>query len=187
MMLKSKTDYKRKSEGTESITFRIGKAILDELQQDADHKLKSVNTLVNQIIKSYIIWHKPARKTGFGYFDNVLVSYIINILSDEQIIQVADKYCKQRLKDIAFMLYSENTFLSFINGILCWIEISGFSYKYNNVDDAHTLIIKFDMGRNWSLYFKTYMQLVLEYYKIKDAQCEMTDNTVIIKIKRQYI
>jgi len=187
MMLKSKTDYKRKSEGTESITFRIGKSILDELRQDADHKLKSVNTLVNQIIKSYITWHKPARKSGFGYFDNVLVSYIINILSDEQIIQVAEQYCKQRLKDIAFMLYSENTFLSFINGILCWIETSGFSYKYNNVDDAHTLIIKFDMGRNWSLYFKTYMQLVLEYYKIKDAQCEMTDNTVIIKIKRQYI
>ena len=187
MMLKSRADYKRKSEGTESITFRIGKSILDELRQDADHKLKSVNILVNQIIKSYITWHKPARKTGFGYFDNVLVSYIINILSDEQIIQVAEQYCKQRLKDIAFMLYSENTFLSFIGGILCWIETSGFSYKYNNVDDAHTLIIKFDMGRNWSLYFKTYMQLVLEYYKIKDARCEMTDNTVIIKIKPQYI
>ena len=43
------------------------------------------------------------------------------------------------------------------------------------------------MGRNWSLFFKTYMQLVLEYYKIKEAQCEMTDNTVIIKIKPQYI
>ena len=43
------------------------------------------------------------------------------------------------------------------------------------------------MGRNWSLYFKTYVKLVVEYYKIKDSQCEMTDNTVIIKIKNQYI
>ena len=88
MMLKSKADYKRKSEGTESITFRIGKSILDELRQEADHKLKSINTLVNQIIKLYITWHKPAKQAGFGYFDNELVSSIINLLSDEQIIQI---------------------------------------------------------------------------------------------------
>src|SRR4051794_20270404 len=129
MMLKSKTDYKRKSEGTESITFRIGKSILDELRQDADHKIEKCEHLANQIIKSYITWHKPARKTGFGYFDNVLVSYIINILSDEQIVQMTEQYCKHWLKDIFYMLNSENSFLSFIDGILFWLEVSGFQYN----------------------------------------------------------
>jgi predicted HicB family RNase H-like nuclease len=52
-MLKPKEDSKRKSE-SESITFRIGKPILNELQQEAEHKLKSINTLVNQIIKLYV-------------------------------------------------------------------------------------------------------------------------------------
>ena len=40
-----------------------------------------------------------------------------------------------------------------------------------------------DLRRNWSLYFKTYMQLVLEYYHIIDSQSEMVYNSVIIKIR----
>jgi len=174
---------KEKSEGSESITFRFEKSILDELRQEANHKLKSINTLVNQIIKLYVIWYKPAKNTGFGYFDNVLVSDIMNRLTDEQIVQMTEQYCKQRLKDIAFMLNSENTFTSFMDGIISWIEASGFSYKYHNTYIMQTIVIQFDMGRKWSLFFKTYMQHVLEYYHIIDSECDLTDNTVIIKIK----
>jgi hypothetical protein len=96
MIHNSNDDFKGKSDGNESITFRIGKPILDELRQEAEHKLKSVNTLVNQIIKLYITWHKPAKQAGIGYFDKVLVSDIINLLSDEQIVQIAEQYCKNR-------------------------------------------------------------------------------------------
>jgi hypothetical protein len=39
------------------------------------------------------------------------------------------------------------------------------------------------MGRNWSLFFKSYMQYVLEYYNITDSACDLTENVVIIKIK----
>jgi hypothetical protein len=178
-------DYsKGKSDTSESITFRMGKPILDELRQEAEHKLKSINTLVNQIVKLYIIWHKPAKQAGFGYFDKVLVSDMINLLSDEQIVQLAEQYCNHRLKDIVFMLISENTFTSFIDGVISRLEASGCNYKYNVNGDFITLVIHFDMGRKWSLFFKSYMQKVLEFYKITDGQCEMTDNTVVIKISK---
>ena len=51
------------------------------------------------------------------------------------------------------------------------------------VNDIDTYIIQFDMGRNWSLFFKTYIQYVLEYYNITDYQCDLTDNTVIIQTR----
>jgi len=184
-MLNPSKYSKAKSEGSESITFRIGKPILDDLRQEAEHKLKSINTLVNQIIKLYIIWHKPAKQSGYGYFDNVLISSIINLLSDEQIVQMTEQYCKHRLKDMAYMLNSENTFLSYIEGTLSWLEASGFQYKYtnNNHGDYTTLVIQFDMGKNWSLFFKTYMHYVLEYYHVIDSECDLTENTVIIKTR----
>jgi hypothetical protein len=129
MMLKQDSNSKRNFEGSESITFRIGKPVLDDLRQEAEHKLKSVNTLVNQVIKLSIIWHKPAKQTGFGYFDYVLISNIINLLSDEQIVQMTEQYCKHWLKGISYRLNSENSFLSFIDGILFWLEVSGFQYN----------------------------------------------------------
>lgn len=180
-MLKSNDPSKGNYERSESITFRMSKPILDELRQEAEHKLKSINTLVNQIVKLYITWHKPAKQAGFGYFDKALVSDMINLLSDEQILKMAEQYCNHRLKDIAFMLISENTFSSFIDGVISRLEASGFNYKYSVNEDYITLVIQFDMGRKWSLFFKTYMQKVLEYYKITDGQCEMTDNTVVIR------
>jgi hypothetical protein len=183
-MLKPNDRSKGNPEGSESITFRMGKPILYELRQEAEQKMESINTLVNQIVKLYITWHKPAKQAGYGYFDKVLVSDIINLLSDEQIVKMAEHYCKHRLKDIVFMLNSENTFSFFMDGIISWIEASGFNYKYsnNNSGDFNTLVIHFDMGKNWSFFFKTYIQSVLEYYKITDGQCEMTDNTVVIRI-----
>jgi hypothetical protein len=183
-MLKPKDYSKGKSDTSESITFRMGKPILDELRQEAEHKLKSINTLVNQIVKLYIIWHKPAKQAGFGYFDRVLVSDMINLLSDEQIVQLAEQYCNHRLKDIAFMLISENTITSFINGIISRLEASGFNYKYNVNGDYITLVIHFDMGRKWSLYFKTMIQIMFKYYNINNAEVKITDNIVILKIKK---
>jgi hypothetical protein len=86
---------------------------------------------------------------------------------------------------MTYMLRDDNSFSSFIDGILSWLEASGVNYKCNNNNnnDLQTLVIEFDMRRKWSLYFKTYMQYVLEYYNIANSQCDMTDNSVIIKIK----
>ena len=72
---------------------------------------------------------------------------------------------------------------------LCsWLDASRYNYRIDNIEDndgnTEVYIIQFDMGRNWSLYFKTQMDLVFEHYKITDSQCEM-DNTVVIKIKNR--
>ena len=182
-MLEANEYSKNRFEKSESITFRFEKPILDELRGEAEHKLKSVNTLVNQIIKLYVSWHKSAKQAGIGYFDKVLVSDMINLLSDEQIVQLAEQHCKRRIKDIVYMLENQTSFPSFFDSTINWIEASGFNYKYNANKEFKTLVIQFDMSRKLSLFFYTYIQLALEYYKITDSQCDMTDNTVIIKIK----
>lgn len=67
---------------------------------------------------------------------------------------MAEPYYKNRLKDIAFILNSDNTFSSYVDGIVCWLEASGFAYRYSNTDNLQILVIHFDMGRNWSLFLK---------------------------------
>jgi hypothetical protein len=109
---------------------------------------------------------------------------MVNLLSDEQIVQMAEQYCKHRLEDIAYMLNSDSSFSSYMKGTLSWLEASGFSYKYNGNEDFNTLVIQFDMGRKWSLYFKSYMQQVLEHYGKTSSQCEMTENTIVVKVKK---
>ncbi len=182
-MLKIKENEKRRT-ASESITFRIEKSTLDELRLEADQKMESVNTLVNQIIKSYIQWHKPAKKAGLGYFSKVLVAKLITCLTDEQVIKMTEEFCDHHLKDITHMLRTANTFSSFMNGLCSWLDSSGYDFRIDNFDGMDIYVIQFDMGRKWSLYFKTQMQIAFEQFSIKDAKAEMTDNTVILKINR---
>jgi hypothetical protein len=180
-MPKIKEDKKGKIE-SESITFRIERSILGELRSEADQKMESVNTLVNQIIKSYVQWHKPARKAGLGYFSKVLVSQSMDYLTDEQIIQMTEEFCNHHLKDITHMLRSSHTFSSFMDGLCSWLDASGYHFRIDRFNGMDTYVIQFDLGRKYSLYFKTQMKSVFEHFNVQNAEAEMTDNTVILKI-----
>jgi len=184
----SKYSIKEKAKrNKKSITLSVEKAVLDELQQEAEQKMESVNTLVNQIIKSYLQWHKPAKKAGLGYLSKTLMAKSINHLTDEQVIKMTEEFCKLQLNDILYMLRNENTFASFMDGLCPWLDASGFTYRLESNDDDKTDLykIQFDMGKKWSLHFKTRMQFVFEHYNIKNAEAEMANNTVILKIKRE--
>jgi hypothetical protein len=79
--------------------------------------MESVNTLANQIIKSYVQWHKPAKKDGLGYFSKALVAKLMGYLADEQVIKMTEDFCNHCLKDITHMLRSSHTFSSFMDGL----------------------------------------------------------------------
>ena len=179
----SKNGNKRKSE-SESITFRLDRSVLDELRQEATQKMESINTLVNQIVKSYMQWHKPAKKAGLAYFSKVLMTELLDSLSDDQIIRITQEFCNNNLLDINQMLRSENNITSFMDSLCSWLEASGYNYRFDSIGDINIYVIQFDMGRKWSLYFRTQMLFVFEHYNIENADSEMTNNTVILKIKK---
>lgn len=180
-MPKVKKDTKENIK-SESITFRIEKQILDELRAEADQKMESVNTLVNQIIKSYIQWHKPAKKAGIGYFSKVLLAKTMDQLTDEQVVKITEEFCNHHLKDISNMLRTSNSFSSFMSGLRSWLDSSGYNFRYDISNGMDIYVIQFDLGRNFSLYFKTQMHVVFRQFNLKNAEAEMTDNTVILKI-----
>jgi hypothetical protein len=71
-----------------------------------------------------------------------------------------------------------------MNGLCSWLDSSGYDFRIDSFDGMDIYVIQFDMGRKWSLYFKTQMQIAFEQFSIKDAKAEMTDNTIILKINR---
>jgi hypothetical protein len=161
--------------------------MLDDLRQEAEQSGISTNSLVNQIIKSYIQWHNPAKKAGIGHFSKIFHAKMINSFSEEQVIKMTEEFCKHNFSDISNMLRIESSFSLFIDRFCIWLEVSDFHYRFDSVDDMDTYVIQFDMGRNWSLYMKIGMQFVFKRYGIKNAKCEITDNALIIKINRKDI
>lgn len=185
----------KKHKENRNTAIRIKKNVFDDLKQEAEQKMEDVDTLVNQILRSHIHWHKLAKKARLAYISKDLMAKTIDHLSDEQVIQMTQEFSTQRHMDIMHMLKEENTFAGFMNTLCLWLDESAFNYIVEsnnsggqNDDDRGSIKvykINFEMGRKWSLFFKTLMSLVFEHYKVRDSEVKMTDNTIILKIKRQ--
>lgn len=171
--------YTKTNISEDTITLRIEKSLLDELRQESDKTGNSVNNIANQIIKSHLKWHNHAQKAGIGHFSKAFVNKIMGALTEEQVIKITQEFCNHDLFDMTYMLRSENTLSAFMDVLISWLDASGFHYRSDRITDDDgsittiVYIIQFDMGKNWSLYIMKVMQFALEYYDVKNAQCEM--------------
>lgn len=172
--------------GSESITLRFDKCVLDELREEAEQRMESVNTLLNQIVKSYVNWHKPAKNAGLLYINKILYRELVENLSDEQIQEIPRNFVKMYFKDTIEMLEREASISSYINLLIKWIELSGFNYR---VDEDHEYIIykiQFEMGRKFSQFIGNMIKDSIEQLgenNINNVNIEFTDHLVIIKFK----
>jgi hypothetical protein len=125
------------------------------LRHEAEQKDISTNTLVNQIIKDHLNWHSNAAKAGFVAVRRPFITRVINNLSEQEIISLAEYVAKAANKDALLLMKNEYTIKSALDFIEYWIKISGYPYRHeesNNGENKHSYVIQHDMGKKWSIY-----------------------------------
>jgi hypothetical protein len=168
---------------SESITLRFDKAILNELRDESAQKMESVNTLLNQIVKSYIKWHKPARIAGLIYINKFLYRDIMEQLPDETVNMIADKYALHHFMDTIKMFDGKSSVSFYIDYLLTWLKISGFNYRVDEENiDYVTIKIQLDLGLKFSKYISTKIKSILETLKQTGVKVEFTEHIVILQI-----
>jgi predicted HicB family RNase H-like nuclease len=173
---------------SESATFRIDSKALKSLRHEAGQKDISTNTLVNQIIKDHLNWHSNAAKAGFIAVRRPLISKLINNLSEQEIISLAEYVAKAANKDVILLMENEYTIKSVLDFLEYWVKISGYAYRHeetNNGQNKHSYVIQHDMGKKWSIYLASLYQFLfdelevniqIEFYKTENTLAFMIDS-----------
>jgi len=175
----------RNSSNSESITLRFDKTTMNELRNEAEQKMESVNTLLNQIVKSYTKWHKPAKMAGLIYINKFLYRDIVEHLTEEQIKSIAENYARHYFMDIIKMFDGIPSVSFYIEYLLMWFEISGFNYKIDERDPDHLSIkVQLDLGRKFSEFIATKVEDILEALNQREVEIEATDHLVIVRISK---
>ena len=173
------------SNSSESITLRFDKTTMNELRNEAEQKMESVNTLLNQIVKSYTKWHKPARMAGLIYINKFLYRDIVEHLTEEQIKSIAENYARHYFMDIIKMFDGIPSVSFYIEYLLMWFEISGFNYKIDERDpDRLSIKVQLDLGRKFSEFIATKVEDILEALNQREVEIEATDHLVIVRISK---
>ena len=163
-------------------SFRIESSLLDKLQQEADLKQVSLNTLANQIFREYIEWYASAPKVGYITVRKSLIAQLLNDMTEEKILEYA-KITAKDSKDINLLLTGQYTLSSALKVIEHKIRISGFRYRREIKGDTQNYVIQHDLGRKWSLYLGSLFKAEFEELGYKDAKFEILENTLVFSIR----
>jgi hypothetical protein len=118
------------------------------------------------------------------YWSIALLTRMIDFLTDEEVVELAEHYVKNELKGIMRMIGQEYTVSSFLDGFLTWLRVSSIRYKHMSNENVDDCAIYLNMGRKWSIWFENYLQFVFEDLKEKNVELEVTDNMVSFKLKK---
>ena len=168
---------------TETSTFRLEKDVLEKLREEAKTEKISLNAYVNQIITKFVEWYSPAQKAGMVPLPKQLLIMIMDKLSDEQIIQIAENMVTKEIRDIILVLKGENNISGFLSVIESWAKTSNFPITHQELGgNTHKYVISHEMGKNWSLYFGVIFTRMFEDLGIKRVNCEITNKTLIFSL-----
>jgi hypothetical protein len=168
---------------TETITLRLDKKILTKLRRESEQNQTSLNTLANQIFRQHIDWHSKASKAGYVPLQKPVIIKLLDRLSEEDVIRVAEEVSKDMFMDVMLLLRDENDLVSTLNVIETWVRVSGFPYKLEVDEDkeVYSYVIQHDMGKKFSLLLATRARVILERLE-KQGNFVVTDNTIVLKV-----
>ena len=148
---------------TETATFRINQDILEKLRVDSKKEKTTLNSTINNVLSQFVEWYAPAKQAGMIPLPKSLLVKILDYLSDEQIIQVAEYMVKNEIKDILLVLKNEHNISSFMGAVESWAYTSGFPFSHEELSHSiQKYVICHGMGKNWSLYFGTLFTRMFE-------------------------
>src|SRR6266487_2593459 len=142
---------------TVTISFRLPSVLIDELRREAEFENVTMNAFVTRIFSNHIKWERYERKVGLLPMTKVFLEKVINQLTNEQIINLAQKIEKEYFKNILTILMQHN------------IVVRNQSYFFN---------IQHDLGIKWSLYVKTLVSELSEDILGKKIEININENII---------
>jgi hypothetical protein len=171
---------------SENISFRLHKGQLDQLRQEAREKRISLNTLVNQIVDSYVSFIVNALKAGAVPVDKLTLVTLLQGYNEDQLKAMAQHIVGKTGVESTLQLQGRYDFEALIDSQESWLRATGFPHRHDKDSEnnnRHTFIIQHDMGRKYSVFaaegFKTYFQPLAT----KIIECSITDNSVAITVE----
>jgi hypothetical protein len=176
--------FKIPNRSSKAVTFRLPSEKLDQLQRVSETNNISRNTLVNQIIDSYLNWHSIAASAKLYYLPKSFLIKLLDELDEEELIDLARETAKNDLVDISLFLKGGFNITSISNITETWLRIAQMPYRFEINGDSCKIIIEHDMGLKYSRLIKEVSRYLLEVVFEAKSSCNFTENTVIIRLEQ---
>jgi hypothetical protein len=169
------------SKKSATMTFRIDEDVLNKLRAESEHRETSLNTFVNQIFKRYVEWDMFESKVGMIPIAKPIVVELFGKMKQDEVTDMAVRIGKNVVRDIALFMKGDINLESFLSWLETRMKTSSIEINHNIKNGTHTVILKHELGANWSLYHKTVLELI--FREVLDKNINFEYNTAMISFK----
>lgn len=162
-----------KKSGT--VSFRLDSETIDKLKKEADRQDVSLNTLANKVFKRYVDWGMFESQVGMVPVARPILDALFKKFSSDEIVDLAEKVGKGIVRDIAKFMKGSMDLDSFMSWFETRMKMSNFEMNHSVRNNTSTYIIRHDLGRNWSLYHKTVLELIFHNTFHKPIKIEINE------------
>lgn len=163
---------------TSTMTFRLDDDIIKKLRLESDNRQISTNTLVNQALRRFLEWNMYEPVAGFVTVNKPVFAEVFSKMTQKEIVDIASRVGKNEVRDIALFMKGKIDTTSFLS----WFEIrminSSVQVSHSSNDGFHTYVMKHDIGKNWSVYHKTILELIFREVFDRKIQVAADKNTI---------
>ena len=183
-----------KKKETVTMTFRIDKDVFNKLHLESESHGISFNSLLNSILKDYVEWNIFQPQAGMIPVVKPVLVAVFAKMSKDEIIDLAKRIAKDAIKDVCLFMTGKGDLDSFLSWIELRVKKCGAEICYgtknldNNQsssnDDDYALIIKHDLGENWSLYNKILLESIFNQAFEKRVHIQISSTIIALKLER---
>ena len=163
---------------TETISFRLPSVLIDELRREAEFENVTMNAFVTRIFSNHIKWERYERKVGLLPMTKVFLERVINQLTNEQIINLAQKIEKEYFKNILTIMKQRHNTRDFVDVLRTWLTVSWMQHNIVYRNQSYLFNIQHDLGIKWSLYVKTLVSELSEDILGKKVEININENII---------
>lgn len=166
------------SKKTSTITFRLDDEVLSRLRDESNKRQVSTNTLANQALRRFLEWDIYEPVSGFVMINKPVFIEIFGKMTQDEVISIASRIGKNEVRDIALFMRGKMDLISF----LLWFETrminSSVQVSHTRDNGFHTYVMKHDIGKNWSMYHKTILELLFQEAFNRKIPVKAEKNTI---------
>jgi hypothetical protein len=164
---------------TQSITFRLPKRILEQIELDARQNNTSENVLVKQILTNYVDWFRVTKGIGIIPISKESLQKLTQNLGGDAIYDIVENI-HSLIKNSALIKYGRYDLAAAVESLSMYLQMSNFQLVRLKEENSHRFLIAHNLGIAWSLVLEQLFKTTFgEFIDISQIKFKTTDDTIM--------
>lgn len=178
----------KKENKTEITSIRLDTELKKRLQRESTVNQITMNSLINQILAEHADWGRFGDQLGVMVVLRTFYKSLLDSVDTKTIVKLSKTVAKDDLRQLIHFIYGTVSINSIVEEIEHYLKRINVKYRHTTDNGSNVYHIYHDLGNNWSHYFITVVNSILEeigYHVVQEVYRNGHFTIKIVKKKKK--